>query len=304
MPIQLECPGCKASLSVPDELAGKAGKCIHCGQRVVVPGVEGKSIGGSGMLFESTPEAMVRELSRRQDSAMLLVFRPAEENGSYDLTEVADSEIKCIVTEDIDAARFAQLIGSIEKRFASRKKKAATIAPREQPFELKGDRLGMSLDEFKSKYARDAEGTSAKLPLSSDAAWGPNKASLCCEPWHRDAGIVHARIDLPAEDNSPSVAGVKTDLLLYHFVDGKLFRITAIFPTDQFHVVSEAAVKKYGPVLREIQKPRQLVWENAVSEIVLLRGSVHPPVPSELHVVHKELLVEAESRMPHGVEDI
>lgn len=306
MPIQVECPGCKATLNVPEEMAGKTGKCVHCGQRVLVPASEKKSLGGGLMpnLFEATPEQMVRELSARQESALLLVFRPAEGSGSYDLTEIADSEIKCIATEDINAARFAELIASIEKRFGAKKKGAATKPVVDEPYELKGDRLGSSLYDFKQKYARNVEGTSATLPLCSDTAWGANKASLHSEPWHKDAGIVYARIDLPTEDNSPTVAGVKTELLLYQFVDGRLFRISAFFPTDQFHTVNDAAVKKFGPITREVARPRQLVWENSVAEIILMRGSVHPPAPSVLHFVHKELAKTAESRTPVGSEDI
>lgn len=306
MPIQLECPGCKATLTVPDDAAGKAGKCIHCGQRVVVPGspaLPAKLMGGSLMptLFESTPESMVLELSRRQDSAVLLVFRPEE--GSYNLEDIPESEIKCICTKDIDATRLAEVAESFAKRFGPREKGSGT-SPQPVLYELKGDRLGMNLDDFKKKYARSVEGTHATLPLCSDTAWGANKASLHSEPWHKDAGIVYARVDMPAEENSPSVAGVKTELLLYQFVDGKLFRISAFFPTDQFHVVSEAAVKKYGPVTREVAKPRQLVWENEVAEIVLLRGALHPPAPSAMHLIHKELVKEAEVRMPKGVQDI
>jgi hypothetical protein len=162
----------------------------------------------------------------------------------------------------------------------------------------------MDLEDFKQKYARSVEGTSARLPLSSDTAWGANKASLHSEPWHKDAGIIYARVDLPAEENSPSIAGVKTELMLYQFVDGKLFRISAFFPTDQFHVISEAAVKKYGPIAREVPKPRQLVWENDVAEIVLLRGAVHPPTPSALHLIHTALVNVAEARTPQGGQDI
>ena len=40
IPMQLECPNCKATLQVPDEMAGKQGKCIHCGHRLVVPGAK------------------------------------------------------------------------------------------------------------------------------------------------------------------------------------------------------------------------------------------------------------------------
>lgn len=315
MPIQIECPGCKATLVIDDALAGKQGKCVQCGQRLVVPAKGGvatalpnkASVSGIGpmspTLFEATPEAMARELFRRQLSAMLLVFKPSAE-GSYDLADVADADLKCIVTEDINAARFAQLAAGFAKRFSPRKKGQAGAAAEEQLFELKGDRLGSSLDDFKQKYARSVEGSPQKLPVCSDTAWGPNKASLRTEPWHRQAGIVHARVDLATEDNSPTVAGVKTEILLYQFVDGRLFGILAEFPTDKFHMVSDAAMKKYGPVTREIQQPRQLIWDNPAASVVLSRGTVHPVEASTLYLVHKQLASLAESRTPTGAADI
>jgi hypothetical protein len=303
MPIQIECPGCKATLQVAEELAGRQGKCLHCGQRITVPGKASQG-GLAPTLFEATPEMMVRELFRRQESALLLVF-PTPPNGSYDLAEVADADLKCIATEDIHQPRFTQLVTSFAKRFAPRKKGPSPPAPATDAmlFELKGDRLGMSLEEFKQKYARHVEG-GHKLPLCSDTAFGAEKVSLHSEPWHRQANIVHARVDLPAEDNSPTVAGVKTELLLYQFVDGKLFRIAASLPTDQFHVVSDAAIKKYGSPTRDTPQPRQLVWENALAWVVLARGSVHPRQPSVLELVHRELHELAHSRAPTAVADI
>jgi hypothetical protein len=307
MPIQIECPGCKATIHVPDEAAGKQGKCVQCGHKLTVPGRasgSGSFSGGlSPTLFEATPESMIREVYRRQQSALLLLF-PVPADGSYDLTNVPEADLKCIASEDINQARFAELVTSFAKRFGPRKKVAAAAPTmEEQLYQLKGDPLGMSLDEFKQKYARSGEG-GHKLPVCSDTAWGSNKASLHSQPWHRDAGIIHARVDLPSEDNSPTVAGVKTELLLYQFVDGKLFRIAAFLPTDQFHLVSEAAIKKYGPVTRETQKPRQLVWDNPLASIVLTRGSVHPREASVLELVHKKLDELAASRTPTGAADI
>ncbi len=309
--MQIECPGCKATLQVPDEMAGKQGKCIHCGHRLIVPGGRA-SVGGLGLsstLFEATPESMVRELHRRQQSALLLIFEPPED-GTYDLSNVPDAELKCIATEDINQARFAQVVEGFAKRFAPRKKSQSAGSsviggptPADQLYELKGDRLGISLEEFKGKYNRSGEG-GQRLPICSDTAWGANKASLRSETWHQAAKIIHARIDLPTEDNSPTVAGVKTELLLYHFIDGKLFRITAYLPTDQFHLVSEAAIKKYGPVTRENHRPRQLIWENPVASVVLTRGSVHPREASVLELVHKQLDELAASRAPSAAADI
>ncbi len=133
MPLQLECPGCKATLHVPDELAGKQGKCIHCGHRITVPGGRasvsgiGTSVTGgasgsfSSGLFEATPESMVREIFRRQQSAILLTF-PTPPDGSYDLANISDADLKCIATEDINQARFLQLVASFAQRYGPRKK--------------------------------------------------------------------------------------------------------------------------------------------------------------------------------------
>jgi len=92
--------------------------------------------------------------------------------------------------------------------------------------------------------------------------------------------------------------------LLYHFIDGKLFRITVELPTHEFHTVSEGALKKYGPATRESQKPRQLIWDNEVAEVVLTRGSVHPPLPSVLELVHKQLDELAATRAPTAAADM
>jgi hypothetical protein len=322
--LRIECPGCKAVLQVEEALAGKQGKCIHCGHKIIVPGKSGPAASAASsapvlFLTEASPEAMVRELHDRNKSALLLVFEPSAE-GSYDLADVPDAKLKCIATEDINQPRFTQLVASIGKRFAAKRQAAKPPAPAaepsvigrpigsasgpDEPYELKGDWLGMSLADFKQRYARFAADGRQDLPVCSDMPGYIGKAELHGEAWHRRAGIIHARIDHPLEDNSPTVAGVKTDLLLYQFVDGQLFRISALFATDLFHVVSEAVIEKYGPPTYETKQPRELVWENAVSRIVLTRGMVHPRTASSLHLVHKQLLETAESRTPKGAGDI
>ena len=80
--------------------------------------------------------------------------------------------------------------------------------------------------------------------------------------------------------------------------------ITAFLPTDQFDVISEAAIKKFGPVTRQTTHPRQLIWENPVASVVLTRGSVHPREPSVLELVHKQLAELASSRAPTSAADI
>jgi hypothetical protein len=326
--LRIECPGCKAVLQVEEALAGKQGKCIHCGHKIIVPTQSGPALSVPvpppppvPFLTEATPEAMMRELHERRKSAILLVFEPTLE-GSYDLADIPDAKLKCVATEDINMERFAQLVGSFENRFIAKRpaakpeggvpgpepsvigKLSGPAQGPDEPYELKGDALGMSLADFKSKYARFTPDGRQDLPICSDMPGFIGKADLHGEAWHRKANIIHSRVDNPLEDNSPTVAGVKTDLLLYQFVDGKLFRISALFATDLFHMVNEAVVNKFGPPSRETKQPRELIWDNNVSRIVLTRGTVHPRTASSLHLIHKELLAAAESRMPKASHDI
>ncbi len=264
----------------------------------------------AGRASAAFPPAFLRP-RRKQWSASYSAVSKARSSSSFRRRRTARTTCrifptpssKCIATEDINQARFIELVAAFVQRFAPRKKASAQATVEEQLYELKGDRLGMSLEEFKQKYERSGEG-GVRLPLCSDTAWGANKASLRSEPWHQKASIIHARVDMPSEDNSPTVAGVKSELLLYQFVDGKLFRIAALLPTDKFHVISEAAIQKFGPVTRETHKPRQLVWENPIAWVALTRGTVHPPEPSVLELVHRQLQHEADARVPVGAMDI
>jgi hypothetical protein len=333
--LRIECPGCKAVLQVEQALAGKQGKCIHCGKKIIVPSESGVAEPVSTappppvpFLTEASPEAMIRELHERRKSALLLIFEPSDE-GSYDLSDVADAKIKCIATEDIQQPEFVQIVSSIGPRFLARKPAPKSDAPPaaqpskaappeasvvgrlsgmaqgpDEPYEIKGDALGMTMTEFKDKYARFTPDGRQDLPICSNMPGYIGKADLHTEAWHRKAGIIHARVDIPHEENSPTVAGVKTDLFLYQFVDDKLFRISAWFATDLFHLVSEAVLRKFGKPTSETKQPRELFWENNVARIILTRGTVHPRTYSTLHLVQTELADLAASRAPNSSEDI
>jgi hypothetical protein len=327
--LRIECPGCKAVLQIEEALSGRQGKCIHCGHKIVVPRNDGTAPPRPApqpvqFLTEASPEAMVRELGERRKSALLLVFEPAAD-GSYDLANVPDAKLKCIATEDVTQPRFAQLVASFGKRFAAKRpaarppqsaassanedhsligKLGGTAPAPNEPHELKGDQLGMTLEDFKSRYARFTDDGRQDLPICSNQPGYIGKAELHGEAWHQRAKIVHARVDHPLEEKSPTIAGVKSDLMLYKFVDGRLFCIEAWFATDMFHMVSEALVEKYGPPTRENRQPREMIWENEVSLIGLTRGTVHPRVASTLHLIHKQLMSDAESRKPQGAADV
>lgn len=117
-----------------------------------------------------------------------------------------------------------------------------------EPLEVKGDRLGMSLQDFKQKYHRDVRGD-APAPFCSDGRGSKAGVALFLKPWHAEAGVVGCSSYYPYEmtrGEGPTLAGQKTELLVYHFVDGALFRVTVLFPRKGYESVRDAFVTKYG----------------------------------------------------------
>src|SRR4029079_11939627 len=140
----------------PPPAANPAANTSHMGNMpappsaINMPAPPSSSASFSSGLFEAMPESMVRELFRRQQSAMLLIF-PTPQDGSYDLANFPDADLKCIATEDINQARLLPLVAELAQRYGPRKKgpgSSATMSVDEMLYELKGDKLGMTLEEF------------------------------------------------------------------------------------------------------------------------------------------------------------
>ena len=171
-----------------------------------------------------------------------------------------------------------------------------------EPFDFKGEQLGTTLADFKTRHARRVG--KVELPYTSESSRGQANAALWSEAWHAAAGIVHARIELPSENASPTVAGVKTQLFIYQFVDGLLFRMTGLFDAEAFHVVRQGFVDKHGAPQQECADPVELVWNNGASSIHLVRGSIRPKRASMVVFSHDELAATAELRTPRRGEDL
>lgn len=172
-------------------------------------------------------------------------------------------------------------------------------------FSLKGDVLGnLTLQEFKEKYRRTSTVCNRSLPLCSDERPGYAFHELLGEEWHHLAGIVHGRVELPAERLSPTIAGIKTDCLIYQFLDDKLFQITGIFSTDYFHNVANALRKKFGPAISEGEEHRTLLWWSLDCSIELQFGSLRPREPAIVRYYHDDLLEEAALRKSKLSKDL
>lgn len=331
--IRLECGSCHTFLQVRAELAGQQGRCPKCGSVVAIPppppGSDAPTVimraapppppplpavlptarppepPPSTPLGQATAPDMLAEIARRKKSAVLVVFEtPAD--GSYELSRQATANVRCYRTPDMNNEQLMQVLNQVGRMSQGQPNQKGGLGLQPDaaalPFELKGDRLGMTLEEFKTKHARKIGGMT--MPYCSDALPGQANPTLWSEPWHAAAGIVHARVELPSEGNSPTLAGVKSELFLYHFVDGRLFRMTVLFDTEAFHLVREALAAKHGAPTSEIKDPLELAWTNAVSTIRLVRGTMRPKKFSSLLVIHHELQQLAESRTPRRGDDL
>ena len=300
---ETQCPACKASLRVSEELAGKQAKCPQCGASITV---SGRPTSTATLLAKASPDEIVNELSHRGRSAVLVLF-DTPETGEYDLPTLAKAKVRVYSTSDMDDTKKLHALGSLGRIAAGieqARSEVTAIAANAPVFEFKGDPLGMTLSDFKKKHARKTGGIGIMLPWCSSDSPGQTIEALLSEPWHARCGIVHARLDLPAENNPPTVAGVSAEPLIYQFLDGRLFRITAFFDTDSFHIVRKAVAEKHGEPTKESPDPMWFSWENGVSAVHLIRGAIRPKKPSELHYVHNPLFQQMQRRTPNMNDDL
>jgi hypothetical protein len=256
-------------------------------------------------LSQATAPDMLAEIQRRKKSAVMIVFEtPAD--GSYALSRRPEANVRCYRTADMSEAQLMEVVAQVGRMSQGMRNQKGGIGlqPEGLPvaYELKGDRLGLTLAEFKTKYARKLGGIT--LPYCSDSCAGQANPTLWSEPWHVAAGLITGRVDLPSESNPPTIAGVRTELLLYHFVDEKLFRMTALFDTEAFHLIHNALLQKHGPPVRENRERMEMSWENGVSTIKLTRGTMRPKKASTLIFIHNQLQKSAEGRAPQRASDL
>lgn len=183
---------------------------------------------------------------------------------------------------------------------------------------IKGDRLGLSLVQFKQKYSRVVQGDFRMAPFCSDSSPGTALSTLLAEPWHAGAGIVTCSTHYPFEAHKgvvPTLAGQTTELFVHHFLDGQLFQVTIFFDHSGFADVRSAVQAKYGPPERQSTEVLQnrmganfesesLTWNDGVA-ILSLTERVGNIDRSALILVDPllEASVRAKAPGPH-IDDI
>ena len=294
--MQVECDVCATTLHLRSDDTAVNKVCPKCGSSLNLPRPAGLS--EPRRLADASPEEMVNELQRRMCAAVMLVLDESADHAALPAREIG--------AHNIDQRQLAKVYRQLGEVAASRaaSQERSKVAPEDDVFDLKGDSLGMSLADFKKKHFRKLPGSDLTAPWSSDNFPGQRIGDLRVEPWYTAAGLVNARLDYPAENSSPSIAGMPTSLVLYQFVDNKLYQITALFSPESFHELSNALRTRFNDPVDEIQNPRQLQWWTLDSTIALTQGAFNPATPTVLSYCHDKLINEAAARLKDAASDL
>jgi len=175
----------------------------------------------------------------------------------------------------------------------------AKLSAEDRPFEVKGDRLGMTLDMFKAKYHRIV------AHWDDPAPWVFGDKAL------QQVGIVSGRTSFahePEEEQATTIAGVRSEPFRYKFIDGHLFEITVVFNRQNYPTVKSALEDKHGPAANKVTMKHQTndgitfewevcSWGNGASEIMVMERLGGPIMDkSYLTFTHRHLKQLAQDR--------
>lgn len=262
-----------------------------------------------------TNEGKVR-LRRQTDGKIILL--PIDNLSKKDSQYIENIEQKRIDTQAKEKQqKIEEIVAKAKQQWQIWEDEQSRLEPEMRAYELKGDRLGMSLEMFKGNYYRVMPNDPRPAPFCSDSNPQNSNPFLLYKAELAKAGIVHARTTFPYEEyglhsNVPTVAGVAAELYIYQFVEGKLYEITIFFPHDGFQQVLDALKAKYGEPKSKDTRTYQnlfgakfhgdvLLWTNLVSEISLFEraGSM---TKSLLIISHKDLSKRANERIKKDVK--
>ena len=143
----------------------------------------------------------------------------------------------------------------------------------DQAYEIKGDKLGMSLSEYLQKHPNDCMAqTISPKPGQFSKPVDPNSFHLSCTNFER--------IDPKTYERSLSLASVGMDWQNLDFSEQRLYRIAYTFQHSVYAVVESALEVKYGKPTSVKSETLQngfganftrslVVWKNGVSTITL-----------------------------------
>ncbi len=169
------------------------------------------------------------------------------------------------------------------------------------PYDLKGDRLGMSLEDFKAKYRHSVRGDPREAPFCEDKGNGLTECQIYF-PFEKAEGKA-----------AETIANVPADLM-FEFVDGKLWGISAVFKQTDFETVKKGFTEKFGDPKSSESRMYQnafgatfsgqiLGWNNGTSTILLVERNRNLNT-SSVQMEHTDLAAIANGRRPKPKPDM
>jgi hypothetical protein len=191
---------------------------------------------------------------------------------------------------------------------------ALAVAPTAlaEPFSLKDDVLGESLDAWRAKHRHVAstyQGNDEYAPMCSDTS--PRNTTI--KPTRTQSGQVNCELYYPYQQKVVTIANVAADIQFTfntstdgHEAGNGLWRIHARFDSGDFRQVKDAMVARWGQPQQSnterlqnafgaVFEGERLVWDNDESQMMLTEfaGSRDR---SSLRLLHKALYSEYEKR--------
>ena len=172
--------------------------------------------------------------------------------------------------------------------------KQAELPEDQRPHELKGDRLGMRLEWFKAKHYREVNGIKGVTGPAPFVLAGHGGVVSVVTVHHmeiaRDASLRQTLAGVPVE-------------LMYEFVDGRLANASTILDRHDFPVLEDAMDAKLGEPNYLVRPksaatsgfgslPRETIWKNDVSTVLLMERPPHADGKSVLWLLHTELTAQ------------
>lgn len=340
MSIVLQCPSCGVQATAPDAAAGKTVRCPKCKTRFSAKSRASESIRAHPLDDRSTPFSARSAMPLWGWFAIggggvlvvvlivVAVVIGTSGNGTPNPAKAPPDASRAATKATAPPSTVAPSEASkpsstpdpgpasVPPSMPEPKPTEADQKKAEEPYDLKGDRLGMSLQEFKMKYRHKPQGDSREAPFCSDrrddaAREKDPNPFLGEQAWHPKAKIVNARITFPFEDlkpnkYTPTLAGIKATLHFYGFIDDRLYVIDYVFPHSGFAKIEEAMVATYGKPKTVLTKEYQNAfgarfpgvigtWDNGVSGITLTER-FNEMRSLQIRLIHHELGRVAESR--------
>jgi hypothetical protein len=187
-----------------------------------------------------------------------------------------------------------------------------------QGYSFKGNRLGMTLDDFKRQnfsgyeyYTREGSVVKAGTKNAIQVA-----KPICSDSeFYTGSSALAAKLDpeeIVCPDENPEFAGLEYSILRYRFYKGLLYEVEALFNSSGYDKVKNSFVAKYGPAGATSQqdfknaagaqwKGEVLTWRQGPQSIVLTEGPDNGPGQSNSKFrTNASAVIKDEDRAPHA----